>query len=82
MNYELESHKTKALTGIALVSILAAVAFASAFIFVYLQPKGRLSCADFGSYSDALNAYNHGSKYLDGNGDGIPCNALYIHDKS
>lgn len=44
-----------------------------------LQPKGRVACADFGSYEDAKDAYDAGAKQLDGDGDGIPCEALYAH---
>lgn len=45
--------------------------------YTVLQPKGRVSCADFGSYGDAYNAYQHGAMWLDGNHNGIPCQALY-----
>lgn len=44
------------------------------------QPKGRVSCASFGSYEDALRAYGAGATWLDRDGDGIPCEALYKQD--
>lgn len=48
---------------------------------MYLQPKGRVSCASFGSYSDALASYNNGDTWLDrsyhGKKDGIPCKELF-----
>lgn len=38
---------------------------------------GRLTCGDFGTYQDALRAYTTGGLYyLDGNGNGIPCEDL------
>lgn len=48
-------------------------------VFV-LQPKGRTTCASFGSYNDALRAYSAGATWLDHDGDGIPCEALYARD--
>lgn len=51
--------------------------------FLVLQPKGRVSCADFGSYSDALSAYQQGAQWLDSNHNGIPCENLYkLYKKS
>lgn len=35
------------------------------------------TCADFKTYVQAKQAYDEGEKYLDRNGDGIPCNSLY-----
>lgn len=48
-----------------------------ALAWSYLQPKGRVSCASFGSYSAALKAYTHGDTWLDANNNGIPCENLY-----
>ncbi len=62
------------------VFILALVLFVSLLgnAYQFLQPKGRVRCSDFGSYSDAHTAYVNGASWLDGYPkDGIPCNSLY-----
>lgn len=69
----IHSHDT--LIWLALGAFLAIFLLGLVVVDQYLQPKGRVSCADFGSYADIMNAYNHGATYLDRNGDGIPCNS-------
>lgn len=64
-----------AFIGIILV-VLIAVLIAGCFV-LYLQPKGRFTCESFGSYYDIPNNWAIVSPGLDGNHDGIPCNALY-----
>lgn len=58
------------------LSVCSIVCF-SAVVLLALQPKGRVSCADFGSYTDALAAYRRGATWLDANHNGTPCEALY-----
>lgn len=46
-----------------------------------LQPKGRVSCADFGSYADIQAAYIHGDTWLsrpgkDGEDNHVPCESM------
>lgn len=53
------------------------LALTGALAWSYLLPKGRVSCASFGTYSAALKAYQHGDTWLDGNNNGIPCENLY-----
>lgn len=61
------------------VGVLAYCGVASAMYFLS-EPKGRVSCADFGSYLEADAAYAAGATWLDKGGiRGIPCDALYIH---
>lgn len=69
-------------THFLIVVILGAIIFGLFLVTVdlALQPKGRVSCADFGSYNDALRAYSAGASWLDKDGDGIPCENLYKHD--
>lgn len=62
--------------GVVSVVLLACALFAC--MALYLQPKGRVSCADFGSYGDALDAYKHGATQLSKKGasgidNHIPC---------
>lgn len=60
--------------------ILAIVAFGLFMGLMYevLQPKGRVSCADFGPYDypGALSALQHGATWLDHNKSGVPCEEL------
>lgn len=47
--------------------------------YIFLQPKSRPSCQDFGSYTDAKQAlkpsffYPQGMYWLDSDKDGRPC---------
>lgn len=47
----------------------------------FLQPKGRVSCADFGSYTDIPSDWKVTMPWLDreyhGESDSIPCDTLY-----
>lgn len=47
---------------------------------LYLEPKGRVSCADFGPYDypGALHALKKGATWLDKDHDGIPCETVHI----
>lgn len=38
----------------------------------------RATCGSFTSYGQALIAYQNGASWLDGDADGVPCNALYM----
>lgn len=41
---------------------------------IFFEPKGRVNCDSFISYSDIVEAYNNGAKYLDRGGRaGVPC---------
>lgn len=66
---------------IRLVLIVALMAFSIVALLVwgYLQPKESLHCGSFGSYYEALNAYQHGAHYLDSDNDGVPCENLFKH---
>lgn len=54
---------------------LAALLLIAVFVGVWfaLQPEGRLNCDSFGSYREVLGAFDNGSRYLDWNHNGIPC---------
>lgn len=56
--------------------VVVAISFGSNVV-QFLEPKGRLSCADFGSYSDIPSNWEATMPWLDRNHDGIPCNTLY-----
>lgn len=73
INHEL-SQTTKYLS-VAVVVLVFVVGYLAASDA--LQPKGRLSCGSFGSYSDIPSNWKKTMPWLDGNGDDIPCNALY-----
>lgn len=65
------------LTSLSLVLIAIALVLAGLFLWGILQPKGRVSCASFGSYSDAKKAYDAGATWLDRGGKhGVPCENL------
>lgn len=65
--------------GVVSVVLLACALFACTAL--YLQPKGRVSCADFGSYIDIPSDWKATTPWLDrayhSKSDGIPCNSLY-----
>lgn len=44
-------------------------------VWQFSQPNGRVSCADFGSYADMLDAYKNGAQWLNGDpwNDDVPC---------
>lgn len=65
--------------GGVIVALMAIGLFATA-AWGISQPKGRVSCASFGSYNEALRAYTGGASWLDHDGDGIPCEDLYRRD--
>lgn len=50
-----------------LLSIVSIVAWSIS------QPKGRVTCASFGSYIQMHSTFLHGAMQLDGNHNGIPC---------
>lgn len=64
-----------------LVFGLCFMVFSLYFCIVYLvlQPKGRVSCASFGSYSDIPSNWASMTPWLDRNHNGIPCESLYKH---
>lgn len=67
----------------AMILTLCAVVAILGFLLMvgYLQPKGRVSCLDFGSYDDANRAFSTGkAPWLDHDNDGIPCETLYKRD--
>lgn len=62
-----------------LPTILVLIIFSLALSLAYadLQPKGRLTCRNFGSYDDALISFKSGNIQLDGGKhNGIPCENL------
>lgn len=66
---------------VLVLALVGAICVLAIFLaWANLQPKGRVSCLDFSSYNDALRAYSAGATWLDRDGDGIPCEALYAHD--
>lgn len=70
-------------TMLTIISIGGSAAFLvivitfSALWWSLSQPKGRLNCHSFGSYSAMFDAFIHGSPQLDGNKDGKPCVDMY-----
>ena len=49
-------------------------AFIGFYVWYAYQPApGQLHCKDYATYHDILDAYAHGNRGLDGDGDGIPC---------
>lgn len=60
---------------IALMVGLVLIIFSLSMCLVYqvLQPKGRVSCASFGSYDDMQYAFQRGAFQLDRDHDGKPC---------
>lgn len=46
----------------------------------YLQPKGTLTCASFGAYSDIPRNWQSTLPQLDGNKNGKPCEDLLKHE--
>lgn len=69
--------QSKVLVAILIVGIIVVYALASFGVWSYLQPKGRASCADFGSYGDACTALKSGDKQLDSDHDNKPCEAKF-----
>lgn len=67
----------KLAAGLLLV-IFALILFgAGAGAHILAQPGHvRYKCTDFIFYADALDKFNEGATYLDGDGDNIPCEAL------
>lgn len=55
--------------------ILGIIIFGLSFLVAcqFLQPKGRVSCASFGSYEDAQRAFAGGAIWLDRDHDNKPC---------
>lgn len=59
----------------ALILLYAGIGVFGAYVS---QPGSlRVTCGDFLEYEKALEAYNEGNTSLDGDKDGIPCEALY-----
>lgn len=65
------------LAGIVIsVVILIAIAGWAVSAVLFLQPKGVLTCASFGSYADIVDytrAHPKSLQWLDRNHNGIPC---------
>lgn len=76
LEYALKYLRILAWIAVVLVALLAVAVFFG--VYQSLQPKGRVSCADFGSYTDALNAYRNGAIWLDRNHNGIPCSSRFL----
>lgn len=71
MEYE---HHSNAAGWIAFFLGVMVFALGLVVVCLILQPKGRVSCADFGSYEDMVAAYRSYAPWLDGNDhDGKPC---------
>lgn len=60
---------------VSVIIILAALAFGLALLCLglFLEPRGRVSCADLGSYDDIVSVFHSGNPQLDRDHDGIPC---------
>lgn len=61
---------------IATVSLALLIVSLSANVYLSLKPKGSPeTCKSLGAYADILDSFHAGNSKLDGNHDGIPCNA-------
>lgn len=62
------------------ITLLMMFAFAVATVFIFFvklsEAREIVNCASFGSYAEAVQAYNAGEKKLDHNHNGIPCESL------
>lgn len=63
--------------GILILIIGAVFALSMAVVALFLTPKGRVSCDDFGAYQDACDAARNYAPYLDGEGDGYICESRF-----
>lgn len=73
--------KELSFTSIILLTTTFVFLFVSAMAALYisyLKPYVRYTCSDFTSqtYDEVVVAYNSGQIWLDGNGNGIPCESL------
>lgn len=68
---------SKAHTAISVFLLFIVFSLCLVVAFQFLQPKGRVSCADFGSYEDAQRAYAGGAIWLDRDKDGRPCETRF-----
>lgn len=59
--------------------VMATLLFVASYSWLwgFLQPKGRVSCASVSSYADACVALDRGAYQLDGDHDRKPCESRF-----
>lgn len=78
MKNSIQPSGTTSMIGIILLITLVVVS--AGWVAQYLQPKGRISCASFGSYGDIPTNWKSTTPWLDRNHNGIPCDTLHKID--
>lgn len=70
-------HLDSEVNTIAWTLLFGCIGLLCVIAYLCLQPKGRVSCADFGSYTDIPPNWQFITPWLDRNHNSIPCENLH-----